>query len=45
MPCFEPEIREAEEEGVEIIVLRNPVRYLGEDGRVTKVELTKMQLG
>jgi len=45
MPCFEPEIREAEEEGVEIIVLRNPVKYLGENGKITKVELTKMQLG
>ncbi|MEA4983163.1 MAG: FAD-dependent oxidoreductase [Paludibacter sp.] len=45
MPCFEPEIREAEEEGIEIIVLRNPVRYLGENGKITKVELTKMQLG
>lgn len=45
MPCFEPEIREAEEEGVEISVLKNPVKYLGKDGKITSVQLTKMQLG
>lgn len=45
MPCFEPEIREAEEEGVEIQVLRNPVKYIGENGKITKIQLTKMQLG
>lgn len=45
MPCFEPEIREAEEEGVEIMVLRNPVKYLGADGTINKVQLSKMQLG
>ncbi|MEA4975797.1 MAG: FAD-dependent oxidoreductase [Paludibacter sp.] len=45
MPCFEPEIREAEEEGVEIRVLRNPVKYIGTNGRISAVQLTKMQLG
>jgi heterodisulfide reductase subunit A len=45
MPCFEPEIREAEEEGVEIQVLRNPVKYIGENGKISKIQLTKMQLG
>lgn len=45
MPCFEPEIREAEEEGVIINVLRNPVRYIGETGQLQKVELVKMKLG
>jgi len=30
MPCFAPEIHEAEEEGVEIMILRNPVKYMGE---------------
>jgi heterodisulfide reductase subunit A len=45
MPCFEPEIREAEEEGVEIQVLRNPVKYIGENGQIKKIQLVKMQLG
>ena len=45
MPCFAPEIREAEEEGVEIMVLRNPVKYFGANGQIKQVQLTKMQLG
>jgi len=45
MPCFEPEIREAEEEGVEILVLRNPMKYIGEDGILKQVQLVKMKLG
>jgi len=45
MPCFEPEIREAEEEGVEICVLRNPVKYIGTNGQLSAVQLTKMKLG
>jgi len=45
MPCFAPEIKEAEDEGVEVIVLRNPVQYIGENGLIKKVRLTKMQLG
>jgi len=45
MPCFVPEIHEAEEEGVEIMVLRNPVKYIGENGQIRQVQLVKMQLG
>ncbi len=45
MPCFAPEIMEAEEEGVEIMVLRNPVKYIGANGQITQVQLTKMELG
>lgn len=45
MPCFAPEIEEAEEEGVEIRVLRNPVQYIGDNGQLTQIRLTKMQLG
>jgi len=45
MPCFKPEIDEAEEEGVEISVLKNPVKFIGENGVLKKVVLTKMQLG
>jgi heterodisulfide reductase subunit A-like polyferredoxin len=44
MPCFAPEIREAEEEGVEVLVLRNPVKFLGENGKLTQVQLIKMKL-
>lgn len=45
MPCFAPEIEEAEEEGVEIMVLRNPVKYIGNNGEIKQIQLTKMQLG
>lgn len=44
MPCFAPEIMEAEEEGVEIMILRNPVKFIGENGKLTKVQLIKMKL-
>lgn len=45
MPCFAPEIHEAEEEGVEIMILHNPVKYMGENGQIKQVQLIKMQLG
>jgi len=45
MPCFAPEIKEAEDEGVEILILRNPVKFIGESGKLTKVQLIKMKLG
>ena len=44
MPCFAPEIKEAEEEGVEILLLRNPVKLIGEKGELKKVQLIKMKL-
>ncbi len=44
MPCFTPEIEEAEEEGVKLLLLRNPVAFIGENGRVKQVKLVKMQL-
>jgi len=44
MPCFEPEIKEAEEEGAELLLLRNPVKFIGENGDIKKVQLIKMQL-
>ena len=44
MPCFAPEIKEAEEEGVEILLLRNPVKLIGENGTLKKVQLIKMKL-
>jgi len=45
MPCFKPEIEEAEEEGVEISVLRNPIKFFSENGKLNKVQLIKMKLG
>ena len=44
MPCFAPEIQEAEEEGVQISILRNPTRFIGENGILKKAELIKMEL-
>ena len=44
MPCFAPEIHEAEEEGVEILLLRNPVKFIGENGKLKQVQLIKMKL-
>ena len=44
MPCFAPEIKEAEEEGVEILILRNPIKFIGENGKLTKVQFIKMKL-
>ena len=45
MPANEEEIHECREEGVEIMTLTNPVRVLGENGRVTGLECIRMELG
>lgn len=46
MPAYISEIDEALEEGIEIMELVSPVRFVdGINGKVTKVECTKMQLG
>ncbi len=46
MPAYAQEIREAEEEGIEIMPLTAPVRFLpGPDGRVAKIECVRMGLG
>lgn len=45
MPCFAPEIKDAEEEGVEVLILRNPVKFMGENGKLKKIQLIKMRLG
>jgi len=44
MPCFAPEIKEAEEEGAELLLLRNPIKFFGVRGEVKKVQLIKMKL-
>jgi len=46
MPARIEEIKHAKEEGVEFLILHNPVEYLGdENGRVKQMILQKMELG
>ncbi len=46
MPAYEEEIREALEEGIELMELVNPVRFVGgNNGRIARIECVKMALG
>ncbi len=46
MPARLEEIKHAQEEGVEFIMLSNPVEYLGDEkGRVAQMKVQKMELG
>ncbi len=46
MPARGAEIHHAEEEGIELFLLTNPTRYIGdENGRLTGMECLKMELG
>ncbi len=45
MPAEEIEIREAEEEGVQFKFLSLPLEVMGENGKVTKMKVQKMELG
>ncbi|MDY6842820.1 MAG: NAD(P)-binding protein [Thermodesulfobacteriota bacterium] len=45
MPASETEIKEAEEEGVNINYLAAPVRIIGKDGKVSGLECVRMKLG
>lgn len=45
MPAFYSEVQEAEEEGIEISYLVSPIRILGEDGKVKRLECVKNRLG
>jgi NADH-quinone oxidoreductase subunit F len=46
MPAYESEINEALEEGIKLIELAAPVRFIaGSDGRVSKIECVRMELG
>ena len=46
MPARSEEIHHAEEEGVELMILTNPVRVIGDEhGRVKAIECIKMELG
>ncbi len=46
LPARTAEVHHAEEEGVEFLLLSNPLRFLGDQGgRLTGVECLKMELG
>jgi glutamate synthase (NADPH/NADH) small chain len=46
LPARTAEVHHAEEEGVEFLLLSNPLRFLGnDDGFLTSVECLKMELG
>ena len=45
MPATEEEVKAAEEEGVKIMFLATPTRIITEDGRVSKMECIRMELG
>jgi heterodisulfide reductase subunit A-like polyferredoxin len=45
MPAHQPEVEEAEKEGVEIKFLVAPERILGKNGKVSAIECLKMSLG
>ena len=45
MPANETEIEEAENEGIKLHLLSNPVRLVGGSGKVTHMECIKMKLG
>jgi len=46
MPARGAEIHHAEEEGIELFLLTNPTKYIGNDkGRLTGMECLKMELG
>jgi glutamate synthase (NADPH/NADH) small chain len=46
MPARIEEVKHAREEGVEFLILHNPIEYAGDaQGRVTRMHLQKMQLG
>jgi len=46
MPARGAEIHHAEEEGIELFLLTNPTRYIGDDnGRLIGMECLKMELG
>jgi NADH-quinone oxidoreductase subunit F len=45
MPAYEEEIEAALNEGLELVELVNPVRVLGETGKVSGIEMIRMKLG
>ncbi|MCL2074206.1 MAG: FAD-dependent oxidoreductase [Marinilabiliaceae bacterium] len=45
MPAYVEEVNEAVEEGVEIMELTAPTRFIGKNGKVVSIECVKMTLG
>jgi glutamate synthase (NADPH/NADH) small chain len=46
MPARVEEIKHAQDEGVEFLMLNNPIEYIGDEkGRVKQIRLQKMELG
>lgn len=45
MPARAEEIDHAEEEGIKLVLLTNPVEILGEEGKVCGIKCIKMELG
>lgn len=45
MPARVAEIHHAEQEGVEMFLLSNPVRFCGDEGRLTGMDCIRMELG
>jgi len=46
MPARVEEVKHAKEEGVEFLILHNPIEYIGDErGRVKQMRLQKMELG
>ena len=45
MPATAEEVKAAEEEGIEIMFLANPTGIITENGRVSKIECIRMELG
>ncbi|MEM3525894.1 MAG: FAD-dependent oxidoreductase [Candidatus Jordarchaeaceae archaeon] len=44
MPAFQPEVEQAEKEGVKILFLKLPKRIIGKDGKVVAVECLQTKL-
>ena len=45
MPAAHEEVEAVLEEGIEVLFLTQPVRFIGEDGRLAAVECVRMELG
>ncbi len=45
MPAAAEEVDEAEREGIKLNILATPVKVLSQDGRLTGIECTRMELG
>ncbi|MDP4197313.1 MAG: NADPH-dependent glutamate synthase [Bacteroidota bacterium] len=45
LPARKEEVHHAKQEGVEFLVLENPIEFIGENGWLKQVKLQKMELG